>query len=109
MQTFSRSWAGASLAAALLITFLSIDALTSGVAWAAKSVVYNERIDTSGSGVVQVLLLDGSTFHRRPQLEPRHRQIRLQPQDRHRLARRELLQGRAQIRRRQAVEERARR
>lgn len=26
------------------------------------SVVYNERIDTSGSGVVQVLLLDGSTF-----------------------------------------------
>jgi hypothetical protein len=27
-----------------------------------KSVFYNERIDTSGSGVVQVLLLDGSTF-----------------------------------------------
>jgi hypothetical protein len=27
-----------------------------------KSVLYNERIDTSGSGVVQVLLLDGSTF-----------------------------------------------
>ena len=27
-----------------------------------KSVVYDERIDTSGSGVVQVLLLDGSTF-----------------------------------------------
>jgi hypothetical protein len=27
-----------------------------------NSVVYNERIDTSGSGVVQVLLLDGSTF-----------------------------------------------
>jgi FecR protein len=27
-----------------------------------KSVVYNERIDTSGSGQVQVLLLDGSTF-----------------------------------------------
>ena len=27
-----------------------------------KSVVYNERIDTSSSGVVQVLLLDGSTF-----------------------------------------------
>ena len=27
-----------------------------------KSVVYNERIDTSESGVVQVLLLDGSTF-----------------------------------------------
>jgi FecR-like protein len=27
-----------------------------------KSVVYNERIDTSDSGVVQVLLLDGSTF-----------------------------------------------
>ncbi|MGE3528464.1 MAG: FecR domain-containing protein [Methyloceanibacter sp.] len=27
-----------------------------------KSVVYNERINTSGSGVVQVLLLDGSTF-----------------------------------------------
>jgi len=27
-----------------------------------KAVLYNERIDTSGSGVVQVLLLDGSTF-----------------------------------------------
>jgi hypothetical protein len=27
-----------------------------------KSVVYNERINTSSSGVVQVLLLDGSTF-----------------------------------------------
>ncbi len=27
-----------------------------------KSVVYDERIDTSSSGVVQVLLLDGSTF-----------------------------------------------
>ena len=27
-----------------------------------KSVVYNERIDTSGSGQVQVLLVDGSTF-----------------------------------------------
>ena len=27
-----------------------------------KSVVYNERIDTSDAGVVQVLLLDGSTF-----------------------------------------------
>ena len=27
-----------------------------------KSMVYNERIDTSGAGVVQVLLVDGSTF-----------------------------------------------
>src|SRR3989337_2451053 len=27
-----------------------------------KAVLYNERIDTSSSGVVQVLLLDGSTF-----------------------------------------------
>jgi hypothetical protein len=27
-----------------------------------KAVVYNERIDTSGSGQVQVLLVDGSTF-----------------------------------------------
>ena len=27
-----------------------------------KSVLYNERIDTSGSGVLQVLLIDGSTF-----------------------------------------------
>jgi hypothetical protein len=27
-----------------------------------KSVVYNERIDTSGTGQVQVLLVDGSTF-----------------------------------------------
>ena len=30
--------------------------------WVGKSVVYNERIDTSGSGQVQVLLVDGSTF-----------------------------------------------
>ena len=27
-----------------------------------KSMVYNERIDTSGAGLVQVLLVDGSTF-----------------------------------------------
>ena len=82
--------AGAPLAAALLTALLSMDASTGGGAWAAdkvgvaaavkpeatsrfpggetatlrigKSVVYNERIDTSGSGVVQVLLLDGSTF-----------------------------------------------
>src|SRR5438093_494832 len=32
-----------------------------------KEVVYNERIDTSNSGVVQVLLLDGSTFTVGPQ------------------------------------------
>jgi hypothetical protein len=38
-----------------------------------KAVVYNERIETSRSGVVQVLLLDGS----RPGLEPRHRQVRV--------------------------------
>ena len=46
-----------------------------------NSVVYNERIDTSGTGVVQVLLLDGSTFTV-GQLQSRHRQIRLQPWDR---------------------------
>jgi hypothetical protein len=73
-----------------------------------KSVLYNERINTSGSGVVQVLLLDGSTFTRRPGLEPRQRQIRLYPRNRQRHAGRELLQGGAQIRRRQAVEKRAR-
>jgi len=32
-----------------------------------KEIVYNERIDTSDSGVVQVLLLDGSTFTVGPQ------------------------------------------
>lgn len=90
MRTSATSWAGASFAAALLTPFLIAEALTGSAALAAdkigvaaavkpdatsqppggeastlrigKSVVYNERIDTSGSGVVQVLLLDGSTF-----------------------------------------------
>jgi hypothetical protein len=88
MRTISSFWAGASLTTVLLASFaidasignaLSADKV--GVAAAVrpeatsqepggdmttlkigKSVVYNERIDTSGSGVVQVLLLDGSTF-----------------------------------------------
>jgi hypothetical protein len=80
--------AGASFAAGLLASFLIIDASIAtaladkvGVAAAVKpeatsqqrggatttlnigkSVFYNERIDTSSSGQVQVLLLDGSTF-----------------------------------------------
>jgi hypothetical protein len=39
-----------------------------------KSVVYNERIDTSRTGQVQVLLLD---LRCRPRFEPGHRQVRL--------------------------------
>jgi hypothetical protein len=89
MRTFSSVLAGGSLAATALALFLTADAWTGsaaaeskiGVAAAVKpdatsqapggetttlkigkSVFYNERIDTSGSGVVQVLLLDGSTF-----------------------------------------------
>jgi hypothetical protein len=87
MRTNSSVFAGGSLAATLLASFLisstqsaSADSKV-GVAAAVKpdatsktaggetttlkigkSVFYNERIDTSGSGVVQVLLLDGSTF-----------------------------------------------
>ena len=84
------SWAGASLAALPLASFFTVVALTGSTALAdqkvgvaaavkpeatsqppggdastlriGKSVVYNEHIDTSGSGQVQVLLLDGSTF-----------------------------------------------
>jgi FecR protein len=78
------SWAGAVLAAVVLSPFLSTNSHAAdkvGVAAAVKpdatsqppggdtstlrigkSVVYNERIDTSGSGQVQVLLVDGSTF-----------------------------------------------
>jgi hypothetical protein len=87
MRKNSSVFAGGSLAATLLASFLisstqsaSADSKV-GVAAAVKpdatsktaggetttlkigkSVFYNERIDTSGSGVVQVLLLDGSTF-----------------------------------------------
>lgn len=88
MRTILTLRAGASLAAVLLASF-AIDASIGnalaadkvGVAAAVKpeatsqppggetttlnigkAVLYNERIDTSGSGVVQVLLLDGSTF-----------------------------------------------
>jgi hypothetical protein len=89
MRTSLTSLAGAAFAAALVSSVLTFDALTAaalavekvGVAAAVKpdatsqppgsgastlkigkSVVYNERIDTSSSGQVQVLLLDGSTF-----------------------------------------------
>src|SRR3990172_3528087 len=85
MRIFSTSRAGASLAAALFFSLLTLGATYAadkvGVAAAVKpeatsqppggetttlnigkAVLYNERIDTSGSGVVQVLLLDGSTF-----------------------------------------------
>jgi hypothetical protein len=79
------SWAGASSAAVLFASVFGGSAALAeqkvGVAAAVKpeatsqppggdastlrigkSVVYNERIDTAGSGQVQVLLLDGSTF-----------------------------------------------
>jgi FecR protein len=85
MGTFSFVLAGGSLAATLLAACLTAQSAAAdskvGVAAAVqpeatsqppggetttlkigKSVVYNERIDTSSSGVVQVLLLDGSTF-----------------------------------------------
>jgi hypothetical protein len=85
MRTFLSFWATAALGAAVLIVpFALISAEAGqkvGVAAAVKpeatsqppggstttlnigkSVVYNERIDTSASGPVQVLLLDGSTF-----------------------------------------------
>jgi hypothetical protein len=78
-------WAGASLAVGLLTSLFSLTVAQAaekvGVAAAVKpdatsqppggaattlnigkSVIYNERIATSSSGVVQVLLLDGSTF-----------------------------------------------
>jgi hypothetical protein len=78
-------WTGASSAAVLISSFITVTPALAGqkvgVAAAVKpeatsqapggdasmlrigkSVVYNERIDTSGSGQVQVLLLDGSTF-----------------------------------------------
>ena len=84
MRTSLNSWADACFAAALLTSFLTFSASAAdkvGVAAAVKpdatsqppggetttlnigkAVLYNERIDTSSSGVVQVLLLDGSTF-----------------------------------------------
>ena len=85
MRISSTLRAGASSAAALLVSLLTLGATYAadkvGVAAAVKpeatsqppggetttlnigkAVLYNERIDTSGSGVVQVLLLDGSTF-----------------------------------------------
>ena len=90
MQKIVASWnygptAVASALAALLLSLLTVQSAEAadkvGVAAAVKpeatsqppggdastlrigkSVVYNERIDTSGSGQVQVLLLDGSTF-----------------------------------------------
>jgi hypothetical protein len=85
MRKSSILWTGASSAAVLFASVLYGSAVLAeqkvGVAAAVKpeatsrppggdastlrigkSVVYNERIDTSGSGQVQVLLLDGSTF-----------------------------------------------
>ncbi len=85
MRTSLVFWATASLGAAVFICPLALGSALAaekvGVAAAVKpeatsqppggetttlkigkAVVYNERIDTSGSGVVQVLLLDGSTF-----------------------------------------------
>src|SRR6476660_10554281 len=46
----------------LLLTSASVAALS--LAWAPSPALafYNQRINTSGSGVVQVLLVDGSTF-----------------------------------------------
>ena len=84
MRIFLTFWAAAALGVAVFIApfaILSAHADKVGVAAAVKpeatsqppggeattlrigkSVVYNERIDTSGSGQVQVLLVDGSTF-----------------------------------------------
>ena len=85
MRTSLTSWAGAAFAAALLTAPLGLSTALGaervGVAAAVKpeatsqppggatttlnigkSVLYNERIATSTSGQVQVLLLDGSTF-----------------------------------------------
>jgi hypothetical protein len=85
MRTSLTFWAGASFAAGLLTSLFSLTGAQAaekvGVAAAVKpdatsqppggaattlnigkSVIYNERIATSSSGVVQVLLLDGSTF-----------------------------------------------
>jgi hypothetical protein len=85
MRTSLSLWAVAVLGAAVAIPLFALSAARAdpkvGVAAAVKpeatsqppggetstlnigkSVVYNERIDTSGSGQVQVLLLDGSTF-----------------------------------------------
>ena len=42
-----------------------------------KSIFFNERINTTGSGLVQVLLVDGSTFTVGPGLRPGDQQIRL--------------------------------
>jgi FecR-like protein len=90
MRKSLMSWAGASLAALPLASLFTVAALSGSTALAdqkvgvaaavkpeatsqppggdastlriGKSVVYNERIDTAGSGQVQVLLVDGSTF-----------------------------------------------
>jgi hypothetical protein len=85
MKISSLSWTWPRVSGALLLSLFAIQPVSSaervGVAAAVKpeatsqppggdtstlrigkSVVYNERINTSGSGVVQVLLLDGSTF-----------------------------------------------
>ena len=85
MRTFLSFWATAAVCAAAFIAPFALTPANAeqkvGVAAAVKpeatsqppggeattlrigkSVVYNERIDTSGSGQVQVLLVDGSTF-----------------------------------------------
>ena len=85
MRTSLMFWATASLGAAVFICPFALGSALAadkvGVAAAVKpdatsqppggetttlnigkAVLYNERIDTSSSGVVQVLLLDGSTF-----------------------------------------------
>jgi FecR protein len=81
LRLFTASCAGMAFAAATAASPPALAAVRVGVAAAVtpeatseppgeasrtlrigSAVVYNERIDTSGTGVVQVLLLDGSTF-----------------------------------------------
>ena len=128
MRTFLTSWAGAASAAVLLTSSLSLPALADKVGVAAavkpeatsqppggdastlrigKSVVYNERIDTSGSGQVQVLLLDGSTFTVGPGSSLVIDKFVYNPATGKGALVASFSKGALQIRRRQAVEERA--
>ena len=74
-----------------------------------KSIFYNERINTTTSGLVQVLLVDGSTFTVGPGSDLVHRQIHLRPEEGNGPDRRLLLQGRDAFRRRQDFQEGRRR
>ena len=73
-----------------------------------KSVFYNERINTTGSGLVQVLLVDGSTFTVGPGSDLVIDKFVYDPR-RARADHRLLLQGRDALCRRQDFQERRRR